>query len=83
LLDDFEDLIVDEVDEDGENAYESKAKLDAAVHQSDDKVIQEVIDSLEGDIEDDGSSTSQLCHLTSEELNLGCDSLLKISNLIK
>jgi hypothetical protein len=81
MLDDFEDLVVDEVDEDGENGYESESELDAAVQQSDDAVIQELIDSLEGDVEDDSSSASQLRCLTREELDLGRGSLSKILNL--
>jgi hypothetical protein len=83
MLDDFDDFIVDEVDDDKENSDESDLELDASVQQSDDRAVQDVIDSLEGDVEDEGSSTRQLSHLTCEELDLGCCTLTKLINLRK
>ena len=62
--------------EDG--ADDDNDELDPSVAQSDEAVIQEVIDGMTGDIEDDSSPTHELRHLTCEEIDLGCYALSKV-----
>jgi hypothetical protein len=58
---------------------EDSDELDTSVSQSDERAIQEVIDSMTGDVEDDNSSSHELRRLTKEEIDLGCHSLTKVA----
>jgi hypothetical protein len=79
LSDDRDD---DEVEPDDDAiCHDDSDEIDPAVASSDEAMIQEVIDSLDGDVEDDDDATKTLRHLTSEEINLGCYSVSKVSTM--
>jgi hypothetical protein len=81
----FEDLADVSRDEEIDPATEEDGQdsdmIDAAVEHSDETAIQEVVDSMTGDVEDEDSPSGELHCLTREEINLGCFSLTKVSHL--